>query len=82
MLILNVRPTFGEKVLATFDLELGGNLRLYNMALRRTPDGRLRSVAPKALGKHAATFAPDLADQISRAAHAALEGGRAAHASQ
>lgn len=78
MKILSVRPAAGPIVLAHFDLEVSEQLRIYNLALRRTPDGRLRTIAPNAAGKHAATFHPDLAEKISRAAAAAL-GGLAAH---
>ncbi|MCK5932082.1 MAG: hypothetical protein KAG89_07900 [Fulvimarina manganoxydans] len=82
MKILAVRPaprSASGRVLAFFDVEIGEHLRLYNLALRRTPDGRLRTVAPRTDGKHCATFHPDLANDISAAANVAL-GGRAANA--
>lgn len=79
MRIISIRPTAGSKTLAYFDVEMGEHLRLYNLQLRQTPVG-LRTVAPNACGKHAATFHPILAEQITTAAAAALNGGPAAHA--
>ena len=79
MKILNLRPAVGPKTLAYFDVEIGEHLRIYNLMLRRTDDGKLRTVAPNACGKHAATFHPVLGEQISQAAAAALSGGRAAN---
>ncbi|ASP89709.1 hypothetical protein CDO26_37205 (plasmid) [Sinorhizobium meliloti] len=65
--------------MAYFDIEIGPHLRLFNMVLKIGPDGRPRSYAPKARGKRAASFHPDLAQQITDAAEAALK-ERAAHA--
>ncbi|PLU03810.1 hypothetical protein BMJ29_21000 [Sinorhizobium medicae] len=79
MQILSIRPTAGVKEAAYFDVEISPHLRLFNLILRRTPDGRFRTFAPKAFGKHAASFHPELAQQITDAAAAAL-GGNAAHA--
>lgn len=73
MEVLSIRPAVGTKTLAYFDLAIGDHLRLYNLQLRTTPGGP-RIVAPKACGKHAATFHPALAEQITRAAVAALGG--------
>lgn len=78
MEILSIRPAAGPKTLAYFDLEIGGHLRIYNLMLRSTPSG-LRTVAPNACGRHAATFHPELAFQITEAAKSALDGGRAAN---
>lgn len=78
MRILSIRPTAGAKTLAYFDVEIGDHLRIYNLQLRQTPGG-LRTVAPNACGKHAATFHPILAEQITAAAVAA-HGGRVANA--
>ncbi|KHJ54536.1 hypothetical protein LA66_13970 [Aureimonas altamirensis] len=78
MRILAIRPTAGGKTLAVFDVEISEHLRIYNLLLRSTPAGA-RTIAPKAAGKHAASFHPVLAEQISAAAVAAL-GGRAANA--
>lgn len=79
MRILSIRPTAGPKVLAYFDLEVSEHLRIFNLMLRRGGDGKVRTIAPNACGKHAASFHPELAEQISQAAAAALEGGHAAH---
>jgi hypothetical protein len=79
MKVISIRPTAGAKTLAYFDVEMGEHLRLYNLQLRQTPVG-LRTVAPNACGKHAATFHPTLAEQITAAAAAALNGGHAANA--
>lgn len=55
----------GHTCLGFFDLELSADVRLYKIALLRMRDGRFRSAAPYA-GKHmAATFSPDLAEQIT-----------------
>lgn len=78
MKIIDVRPPGRPKDLAVFDIEIGPHLRLYNLTLRKSPDGRLRTLAPNAAGKHSATFHPDLAEQITRAAAAAI-GGLAAN---
>lgn len=63
---------------AKFDVEIGGTLRLYNLRLLRSPDGRYLTYAPAAHGKRCATFMPDLANELTAAATAAL-GGRAAY---
>ena len=74
MRILGFRPTAGPRLLAYFDVEVADNLRIYNLELRRTAGGTLRSYAPKVCGKHAATFHPSLATEITRAAEAVLKG--------
>lgn len=84
MKILNISPALHAGAdrfpcVATFDAEIAGTLRLYGLRLLKSPSGRLLTYAPKTSGKRCATFAPDLADQITAAAIAAL-GGRAAHA--
>lgn len=74
MRILSIRPTAGGRDVASFDVELSPHLRMFNLTLRHGQHGDLRTYAPKAAGKHAASFHPDLADQITRAAVAALGG--------
>jgi hypothetical protein len=74
MRILGFRPTAGPRLVAYFDVEVANDLRIYNMELRRAADGQLRSYAPKVCGKHAASFHPSLATQITRAAEAVLRG--------
>jgi len=80
MQILSIRPAAGTKELAYFDVEIGPHLRLFNLVLKRGPDGMPRTYAPKAFGKHAASFHPSLAQQITDAAAAALK-ERTAYAS-
>ncbi|MEO4000332.1 hypothetical protein [Mesorhizobium sp. CAU 1732] len=71
VLAIRPAPDGAGKVLATFDVEIGDHLRIYNLQLRQSPAG-LRTIAPNACGKHAATFHPVLAEQITKAAEAAL----------
>jgi hypothetical protein len=73
MQILAIRQVAGAKDIAFYDVEITPHLRLFNVLLRKSPDGRLRSFAPKAFGKHAASFHPDLAEQMTQAAVAALK---------
>ncbi|MGY6568519.1 MAG: hypothetical protein ACXIVE_05940 [Salinarimonas sp.] len=73
MRILSIRPAAGTKTLAYFDVEISEHLRLYNLQLRAIPMG-MRTVAPNACGKHAASFHPILGEQITQAAAAALKG--------
>ena len=70
--IIAVRP--GRNVLARVDVQIGPHLRMFNLLLRRARDGSLRIFAPNASGKHCASFHPELATQITRAAEAALKG--------
>ncbi|WP_172350848.1 hypothetical protein [Mesorhizobium sp. NZP2298] len=79
MNIIAIRPAAGSRTLAYFDLEIDGHLRIFNLALRTNRLGQLRTVAPQACGKHAVTFLPAFAEQISQAAAAAL--GAAANVS-
>lgn len=74
MRILSIRPAAGTKVVAHFDIEVDDHLRVFNMELRQMPDGQMRSFAPKSSGKHAASFHPHLATEITSAAAAALKG--------
>lgn len=76
--ILSVRPApfgAGERTIAFIDVEISENLRLYNLALRSTSGGRMRTFSPNAMGKHTATFTPALAELITQAAVAALPNG-------
>lgn len=75
MRILSIRRGAGSE-LATFDIELNQHLRMFNMVLRQTADGRIRSFAPKAKGKQCASLHPDLAEQITAAAKVALSEAR------
>jgi len=73
--ILDIRRGAGNEI-ATFDIELSPHLRMFNMILRRTEDGRVRSFPPKVKGKHCASLHPALAEQITAAAKVALAGAR------
>lgn len=73
MKIMSIRPLEGPGAVARFDVELSEHLRLFSLNLRRTPDGRWRTYAANSCGKHVVSFHPTLADQITRAAVAALE---------
>jgi hypothetical protein len=74
MEIINLRPPFRPQDAALFDLQIGPHLRLFNLSIRRLHSGRYRILAPNAFGKHAATFHPVLAEQITQAAVAAIGG--------
>lgn len=77
MQIINLRPPSRPQDMASFDLQIGPHLRLFNLAIRRQANGHVRILAPNAFGKHAATFAPELATRITTAALAAMEGNPA-----
>lgn len=74
MRVVQLRPTGrATGVVALFDLEVSNQLRLCSVELTRYPDGRMRSFAPRCRGRHAASFHPELASEITSAAAAALE---------
>jgi hypothetical protein len=75
MKIFNLRPARdGSSALARFDLELSDQVRLFGLILKRNVDGHFRVFAPKSGGTHAATFGPEISNQIIAAAQAAYEG--------
>lgn len=74
MQILSIRPeTGGGNTIARFDAQLTPEIRMFGMKLVRTPRG-YRVYAPNTNTSSVATFAPTLADNIARAALAALTG--------
>ena len=77
MEIVNLRPPYRPQDEALFDLQIGPHLRLFNLALRKLPNGMYRVLAPNAFGKHSASFHPELAQKITNAAVAAISGGAA-----
>jgi hypothetical protein len=81
MRVLDIRPAlYGSgKVVAFIDIEITEHLRLFNLELRKGPDGKMRTFASNAFGKHTASFHPELATQITAAAVASLKGGNSAH---
>lgn len=60
-------------VLARFDLEVGKDLTIHNLALRRTPAGELRVYSPSARGSRVVTFNLGRVHSITEAAFAAFE---------
>ncbi|PRH85352.1 hypothetical protein C5L14_23210 [Labrys okinawensis] len=80
MHILNIRPSYEPGVVARFDIEITEHLRLFGLMLTRNQDGKMRTYAPNACGRKAATFHPVLATRITDAAVAALSAGGARHA--
>lgn len=79
MRILSFRPErrgFGESsVVARFDAEISADVRMFNLVLRRRPDGRYSAAAANLRGAHSATFSPGLAAELSAAAASFLIGG-------
>ncbi len=72
MKILEIRPEQGAgSIVARFDAEVTPHIRLYNLKLIEGPRGR-RVHAPQAFGTNVATFHPSLAEELTRAASAAL----------
>lgn len=79
MRILNIRPASppgGTGVIAVFDVDLSEEIRLFDVVLKRTRAGDLRSWPAKLAGRPSAAIRQDLADRITRAAVAAIEAGR------
>ncbi|NGN44340.1 hypothetical protein G6N74_25030 [Mesorhizobium sp. CGMCC 1.15528] len=77
--ILSIRPvpSGAGRTIARFDVELGGNIRLYGLLLREFPDGTRRIVGPQSDGRHFVTFLPCIAAEITSAASRELEGQHA-----
>lgn len=71
MKVLSIRPIFSGSVIARFDIEIPGGVRLFNLKLSRTPRG-LRVHSASAFGNSTATFTPETAEAITQAAHKAL----------
>lgn len=78
MKILSIRPALpgGGNVRARVDVETPAGIRLYNIAIKETPNG-WRAFAPSAFGSATATFTHDVAAQIVDAARKEL--GEIAH---
>ena len=80
MRISNLQPAANPgggtvRLVATFDLELDHNLRIFSLRLMETAEGRRLVYAPNGNGgRRLATFSPDLAAQITRAATEKFEG--------
>jgi hypothetical protein len=59
---------------ARFDFEVAPQLRLFNLTLRKTPDGGNIVLPPNALGRRVAGVDRELATEITSAAVAAYKG--------
>lgn len=77
MRILSIRPAppGAGRTVAHFDIQLTEHARLYGLRLIQTEDGRFLTYAPNSHGQRLATFTPELATEISRAASAAFREG-------
>lgn len=68
------------KALATFDIQISADVRMFGLRLMEAPDGRLLIYAPSGNGgRRLATFSPKLAEEIADIAAAELEGARNRH---
>lgn len=67
----------GGKVVARFDAETDGGIRLYELQLTRGPNG-LRVYGPRAENGAAVTFPPSIVDQLSALANEALANDKSA----
>ena len=69
---LAANPGGGAMALvATFDLQITGDVRVCGMRLLRAPDGRMLTYAPTALGgRRSVTFSPTTTAAITEAATA------------
>ncbi|TIT18557.1 MAG: hypothetical protein E5W70_28835 [Mesorhizobium sp.] len=75
MKILSIRPEppgLGN-IIARFDVALTDELRLFGLRLTERTAGGYAVYAPNAMGRRCATFSPNLVEEISRAALAALK---------
>lgn len=74
MHILAIRPETGPgNTLAFFDAQLSDDIRMFGLKLVQTPRGP-RVYAPSTRAINVATFAPEFAAALARAAMAALNG--------
>jgi hypothetical protein len=72
MEVIDIRPQHGGgNTVALFDVQLGEHIKMFNLKLVRGRDG-MRVYAPSAFGSNVAAFTVKLADQMIRAAMAAL----------
>lgn len=62
----------GHTCLATIDIELDADVRLYGLRLLRMRDGNHRLVAPQAGRRLSATFSPSFAARLTAMALEAL----------
>ncbi|MER8921704.1 hypothetical protein [Mesorhizobium sp. M0802] len=74
MKILKIRRSHASGADARFDIALNDQLRLFGLHLTKNENGSWRTYAPRNSSVRVASFHPELAEQITRAAVAALEG--------
>jgi hypothetical protein len=72
--ILEIRRSNAPGADARFDIALKDQLRLFGLHLSKNANGHWRPHAPRNSSVRVASFHPALAEQITRAAVAALEG--------
>jgi len=83
MRLLYLHPTRedrgGNVCVATVDIELNSDVRMYGLRLMRMGDGKHLLFAPQAGQRRAATFSPALAEQLTAMAVTALGGAHGQH---
>ncbi|MCB4767843.1 hypothetical protein LGR54_04440 [Ancylobacter sp. Lp-2] len=66
MKIIGIRPAEpGGSDLARLDVETSDGIKLYDLTLKRTPDGALRLWAPNAFGRRCAAIPTRIADALA-----------------
>lgn len=61
-------PALGHRAIASFDLQLTDDCRLYGLRLLRMRDGNILTFAPQSGPRRVATFAAPLAERITKLA--------------
>lgn len=61
-------PALGHRAIASFDLQLTDDCRLYGLRLLRMRDGNILTFAPQSGPRRVATFAASLAERITQLA--------------
>ncbi|QCL92902.1 hypothetical protein [Agrobacterium tumefaciens] len=61
-------PALGHRAIASFDLQLTADCRLYGLRLLRMRDGNILTFAPQSGPRRVATFAAPLAARITKLA--------------
>ncbi len=76
------QPGKAVRAIATFDIELSDDVRMFGLKLMETPGGRFLIYAPSANGgRRLATFSPALSDKIADLAASELERANNSHGS-
>lgn len=76
MRVTSIRPQYGSSVLANFDLEISGSIKLLNLSIKKTASG-IR-VFPASGRERASTayLAPEIAAEVTKLVLAQLGGDR------